>query len=208
MPKPASEQTKNPTEELIRSAIAGDSRATEQLLRVYEPRLQQWARSRLGETLAAAVEVDDLVQEACTNVFRGIEGFAPRADVVKSFEAWLGVILRSVIALAARKTTAKAHTKNLLRLEEDLLTPKRGHSSTPSRGTRRREALKSLSLAVEQLPRTDATVIRAYYFSGHTVKEVALSLGISDQVLNARLQRARAKLRGILKSSSLYFSSR
>jgi len=66
------------TQELLRLAKAGDSRARDALMARFLPRLQRWASGRLPPWARSLFDTSDLVQETLLQTLRGLEGIEVR----------------------------------------------------------------------------------------------------------------------------------
>ena len=65
--------------------------------------------------------------------------------------------------------------------------------STPERS--------NLYFAVRELPQKYRQIVHLYYFEEYSVKEIADIMGLSETAVQTRLQRARQKLKEILKEA-------
>jgi RNA polymerase sigma factor (sigma-70 family) len=65
---------------LLARLRAGDTRAREQLMARYLPRLQRWARGRLPGWARSVAETEDLVQDTLVRTFHHMASFEPAGD--------------------------------------------------------------------------------------------------------------------------------
>ena len=118
--------------------------------------------------------------------------------VVPNFEAWLTLLTRRTVALFVRRAR-----RSLQRLESDIDEDGR----SPSSVQRQKERYERLSTAVASLSDQDREVIVLHYFRKMTLSGIADELGQTRSAVNARLMRARPKLREWLGSTSMNLST-
>jgi RNA polymerase sigma factor for flagellar operon FliA len=70
--------------------------------------------------------------------------------------------------------------------------------------SRRAKMLAVLGTALEQLEREDRVIVQMHFAQGHTVADVARSLGLEQKPLYRRVERLRARLRGLLENAGVH----
>lgn len=196
------------TEELVRSAVAGDRDALEALLRRLGPEVQ--AGLRIGSEWQGLIEAEDVMQVTYFEAFHQIAKFNGNAG---TFGIWLTRIaennLRDAIRLLERDK--RPHP-------EDRLRPPAGQDSvvwlhelvagtgtTPSGQVARGELRETLEREIAKLPATYGTVLRAVDLDEKTVAEVAVQLGRTKGAVYLLRLRAVDCLRKEFGSASNYF---
>jgi RNA polymerase sigma-70 factor (ECF subfamily) len=137
-------------------------------------------------TGAPAADVDDLVQEALLEAWRGRASFRGES----SFLTWvLGIARRR--ALARRRSTARA--EDVLRALRNLDAP------IPADLLREEELIARVRGALEAIEAGYAETLALRYLEGRSVRAIAEALGESEKAVESRLHRAREALRERLK---------
>jgi RNA polymerase sigma-70 factor (ECF subfamily) len=186
-------------EALIVTAAGGDPDAANQLLIEYDERVQSIVTKYAGAWLRQQYPVEDMVQEAQVAVFRGLDTYELRDPVVLHFEAWLALLTRRTVAQFVRRAKG-----SLQRLASDI-DDESGRSASSLQ--RQKERYERLSNAVASLPERDREVVFLHYFRKMTHSEIAEELSLTPEAVNSRLMRARPKLRELLGSTSMNFST-
>ncbi len=188
-------------DDLIRQATKGDFDALEALLRHYQSWMRDLVARKASPELLRYADADEIVQRTMTECFRSIENFRIGHSARTSFEAWLATILRHAIYYFARK-----RRRALLQMASDAIDAVPARSPTPATLERRRERIERLTSAIQQLPELTQKIV-AKSLKGMTHQEIADALGMSKTAVNTRLERARRRLRELLGSTSINFSS-
>ena len=162
--------------DLLDKAKAGDGAAFESLLVPHLPMLFAYGRALCGEYHAAA----DVVQETALIAFRRLEHFFPEAD----FAGWLKAIARRE-ALAARRKAAK-----LTPLVEELIEAAFSDPTPAAVGPQR----EALAKCLELLSGRSRDVIRAHYFDGLKLLDIATAAKVKLNTVKSLLHRARLSL--------------
>ena len=139
---------------------------------------------------------DDLLQQMCCVA----AGHRRPPSEPEACEAWLRGIARNLIRKHWRD--ARRHGRHLpiedaaisSRLAEDL-----DERPLPSEVLARQELKEQLLLAVTALPSADQGLIFAFYFEGRSQAEIAAESSVSVKSVEARLYRARTRLRETLR---------
>lgn len=126
----------------------------------------------------------DLVQQTMLKVARHVRVFEDEA----AFWRWLTVLARTAAVDEARKSQ---------RYFAFIERWWRGRTEEPvdDRADRLEEMLSS---GFEQLEPDERTVLEKKYLEESSVREIALTLGLSEKAVESRLTRARVKLKELL----------
>lgn len=168
----------DPTSEnhLLARAKSGEVQAFEQVLLPYLPMLFAYSRAICGDYHAA----QDVVQETALIAFRNLNHLFPEAD----FAIWLRAIARRQALTARRK---------LLRLSlvAEEAIEKVYQDPAPLSGPYH----DALTACLGALGGRMARVVRAHYFQGCRLDEVARNMGLNTSAVKQLLYRARLRLR-------------
>lgn len=176
-----SKARENEEADLLARARAGDARSFEGLLLPYLPMLFAYGRAICPDFHAA----QDVVQETALVAFRNLGHFFPDAD----FGTWLRAIARRQ-ALAARRKLSRVRLGLEGTLERVFEDP------APEAAAPRRRALAD---CLKTLGDRAGRVIRAHYFEGTALAELAGALGTTAEGVKQLLYRARAGLRDCVR---------
>ena len=189
------------TDELILKVVDGDTGSLELLLRQYH----DWARSQVHSAaspeLLRFADADEITQDAMMRCFRNIATLRFRGTPQAGFEAWLATVLRNAVRRFGRK-----RRQALLQLESEVTDGQEEEAPSPSKVLRRRERYQRLNDAIARLPESTQQMLEKS-MNGWTHQQIAESMGQSKAAVNARLERARHRLRDLLGPTSLNFSS-
>ncbi len=161
---------------LLAAAKAGNPAAFEDVLRPHLPMLFAYARAICGDFHAA----EDVVQETSQIAYRKINYLIPEAD----FAGWLKAIARRQ-ALAARRKLSRASV-----VAEELIE-KVYQDPSPAGLGHRGEALEE---CLRELGGRAAQAVRAHYFEGLKLSELAPRLSMSPAAVRQMLHRVRLVL--------------
>jgi len=167
----------NPDAELLRRAREGDPKAFEDLLGPHLPMLLAYARTVCGDYHLA----QDAVQETALIAFRKLHLYFGEAD----FAAWLKAIARRE-ALAARR-------KRLIPAAETILE-QAFDDPGPEAVAPEREALRRCLEELDARGGRSARVVRAHYFEGTPLAEIARTTATNLNTVKTILHRARLLL--------------
>lgn len=159
-------------------------RAESDLYREFQPRV----RGLLSRVVGSGPDLDDAVQEAFIDVFRGLPRFEGRSN--------LGTWIYRVALRRGWKQASRQEKTRKRQVEDEAVV---NHTSASSAGPRKeleaREMARRLEVALTELPYEFRTVIALSGLEGFTPTEVAETLGIPVGTVHSRLSRARAKLK-------------
>ena len=190
------------SEDLLRSAKAGDAAALGQLLEAYRQYLRLLARVQIGQRLQGKADASDIVQETFLDAHRHFANF--QGDGEPQFLAWLRAILAGSLANLVRRYLGTQGRD--IRLEHDLAQQLDNSSrhldpalaaaiSSPSQQAVRREQGVLLADALALLPEDYREVIILRHMEGCTFPEVARRMDRSVDSVEKLWLRALTKLK-------------
>lgn len=170
-------------------ANRGDQDALDALLMRMRPRLQAWVALRMGPTLKAKLEADDIVQEILMKAAGAIESFEPRGE--HGFHAWLFTIARNQLYEWQRRMSAAKRSGDEELIHSGFFLDETG----PSTWTSRREELDLVLRTLTQLPDRHREIIRLKSIECLSNAEAAQKMGISPKNASVLHVRAMTDLR-------------
>jgi RNA polymerase sigma-70 factor, ECF subfamily len=195
------------TQDLLRRAHAGESRAFDELFTAYRAYLRQFVELRLDPKLRSRVDPSDVVQEAQLEAARRLKGFMEGPPV--PFRLWLRQITQDRLLNLHRRHVATARRaigreqplpeRSSLLLAQQLLAA----GSTPSQQLNRRELSRRLRQGMVQLSESDREILLLRNFEGLSNQEVGHLLGIDPAAASQRHGRAMLRLHKILVAGGL-----
>ena len=167
--------------DLVRSVIAGDDEAFEELVRRHKGAILRTA-ARFARNHA---ELEDLGQEAFLRAYRDLRSF--RGDA--PFGHWLSRIMVRVCYDALRKRRREERDVSLESLAAPVADP------STENGPSAQQARLILDRAMSRLKPEDRMVITLFELEDRTVREVAELTGWSETRVKVRAFRAREALK-------------
>jgi RNA polymerase sigma factor (sigma-70 family) len=189
--------------DIVRDAQRGDRDAMDRLLAMLRPDLERLATG-YADPGRAVESTEDLVQEAWVRAWQNLAQFRGSANDEETramFHAWVGQIVHR-IGLNAKRAwnapTRKPRDGVLMRLstsaESTGLDPG-GVDPTPSARLRADEDARRVREALAGIADdTDREIVRARFFDGISLREVARRAGMSYRVARRRFERAMRTL--------------
>lgn len=192
------------SDELVRKA-AGDSDALAQLL--HECQSEIMYGRRVTSAFQALFGIEDIWQDTCCDICRDIGNLEQLT--VAGFVNWARRIAQNTqtdyerSALAAKRPTPARRLEARSESEsfESLLGAAGVTSTTPSRASHRTELFELVRLAVEALPQSERTILRAHFFDQNEIREIAHVLGLQIGTVYARKDRGLKHLRENLRQA-------
>jgi len=169
--------------ELLEAARRGNREAFSGLVSRHQQMVCALAYSRTGSFAAS----EDVAQETFLAAWRRIT----KADLPENFRAWLCGTVRN---LAARFHRDHASATPLVTDAMDERTP------APSLELAAREEEAFVWSALERLPETYRDPLVLFYRQEQSVREVAATLGLSEEAVRQRLTRGRAMLQDAVRT--------
>jgi RNA polymerase sigma-70 factor, ECF subfamily len=204
---PAEREPREDTDELLRRAGQGDSRALGDLLARHRDRLRLMVQLRLDRRLLGRVDASDVIQEAYLEAALRLPEYLRQPDL--PFFVWLRFLTaQKLLVLHRRHLGAKvrdaARDVSLFQgavpeassaaLAAHLL----GHRTTPSQAAIRAELRARLQDALDRLDALDREVLVLRHFEQLTNGETARVLGIRESAASQRYARALLRLKDVL----------
>ncbi len=194
---------------LLAGAKAGDKAALGRLLKMHGPQVR--ATLDINSKWQSVLEADDVMQVTYLEAFEGIKLFdgGPAA-----FEGWLRRIaqnnLRDAIEFLEREKRPQPQLRvgphagddSIVWLYEFLTAS----GTTPTGKVSRDDCRAILEAEIDLLPEDYARVLRAVYFDGKAVGEVAESMERTKGAVHLLRIRAEERLRRRLGSGSQFLS--
>jgi len=186
--------------DLLARARSGDSAATEELLALIRPWLEQLARSH-GRQFGLHESVSDLVQEAWLRAWQKLDQFQGADDeaaAVGMFRAWLARIVSRLGQNAVRDGAAQQRTPpgKLLRLNDSAapLDPSAAEP-TPSAHAQAAEQARLVHEALARMTDPlDREILAMRFFEGRSLRQIAAHLGINHEAARQRYHTALSRL--------------
>ena len=178
--------------QLVRSAMAGDAAALEQLL----ARSQSVVRRFSNAVCGGQDDSQDAAQEALLKTYRYVRGLRDP----ESFRTWLYRTVRNACLLSRRKRAGEpAHVQSIDPVDSEnndpILLKVRDHGRSPEELAENARLRTQLRDALMKLPQSHRVIVFLREMEGLSTREVAEVIGISEDTVKARLSRARASLR-------------
>ncbi|MBV1856851.1 MAG: sigma-70 family RNA polymerase sigma factor [Nannocystaceae bacterium] len=164
---------------LLDAWALGDERAAQALLTRHFDRLFRFFE------LSAPGAAEDLVQETLLAALEGRDSY--RADA--NFCAFLMGIARNKVLMYWRTRSRRPREVDVGALSLEAL----GASATSV--IARRDAERSLLLALRLIPLADQLLLQMHYWDGLTGPELANALDVPEGTVRSRLRSAKARLR-------------
>ncbi len=186
----------------LRQAKQGDSVAMAKLLVAYHSTIKARATEKMGRTLRARMEPDDVLQETylqATRQMRQFEGKDPHTFLNWVLTILDNRILNATLAMHRQRRDISREVSQASGMAGsscmNLLDQLYRASATPSQVVRRGEAVAVLSSCLAGLSDSHAKVLQLRFLDGNSVEEVALRMNISKPAVVALTGRALKALR-------------
>jgi RNA polymerase sigma-70 factor (ECF subfamily) len=167
---------------LARRAAAGRADAWDELIAVYGERVYNLAFHFAGSAAAA----DDLTQEIFLRLYQNLRSY--RGDV--PLAGWTLRLSRNLCIDHYRRARQE---RRALAVSEEVLAHLPA-SDDPQAEAQRRQQLREVYRALEQMPEDLAEVVLLRDLQGWTLEEIAASLDVPLGTVKSRLHRARLDL--------------
>src|SRR5215468_9366252 len=195
------------TTRLLEQARTGDKGALNALFARHRPRLRRMVDMRLDRRLQARIDASDVIQEACVEVVTRLNEYLSQPPyplflwlrlivgerLLKLHRHHLGTQMRdaglevSIYRGALPEASSAALAAQLL-----------GQHTSPTQAAVRAERMIRLQEALNTLDAMDREVLSLRHFEEMTLKETALSLGITESATAKRYIRALKRLKAML----------
>jgi RNA polymerase sigma-70 factor (ECF subfamily) len=171
-------------EELMHLVYRSDARAFE----VIYDRHADAAFSLAYRMCAQRALAEDVVQEAFLSLWRSRARYDRRRGSVRTWV--LGIVHNRAIDALRRRTVRDRGIVREEGIEERLVAPERTDAEFA-----RREEVREIRDALEQLPDEQSRVIELAYFGGMTHMQIAAMLGMPVGTIKGRMRLGLAKMR-------------
>ncbi|MGI6706360.1 MAG: RNA polymerase sigma factor [Clostridia bacterium] len=172
---------------LVHKALKGDIEAFEELISAYEHRIYNIAYRMMGNPEDAM----DVVQEALLKIYRSLKKFKNQS----SFSTWIYRIVMNTCLdeLRKKKRGFLLFMNDAEGYGEDIVDS--SGDSLPEESYERKERLKSLQKAIQELIPDYKSVIILRDIQGFSYEEIAEILHCPLGTVKSRINRARTELR-------------
>ncbi len=175
---------------LLKGIAKGDKSAFKELYISYQPRLVKFCSRILKNDVALAA---DMADEALIAVWNSAGSFSGKSQP----STWIHSIARFRLIAYLRKS------KEVLLDDDSTALNLVDESPLPEDEIHSSETSAEIIDGLGKLSDKHREVIELVYFKELSVKEVAKTLGISDNTVKTRMFYARNKLKGILSNNDL-----
>jgi RNA polymerase sigma-70 factor (ECF subfamily) len=203
----------NSASELIRKAVAGDSEALVELLRIHGPKARRVLAGRIPRCWQSVLHEDDIMQQTYADAAFGIGRFNSTSE--GAFVNWLGTTatrnLRDALKMleADKRGGQERHRvegtgdqQSYVQLIDMLSSPDRSPSSQGAR----EEAVEKVKAALQQLPEDYRQAVTMYDLEQLPIAQVAAAMGRSEGAVFMLRARALQRLHEILGQTSDYLT--
>jgi RNA polymerase sigma-70 factor, ECF subfamily len=180
---------------LIRAAQSGDSRAFEELVRMYDQSVLRLALN----LLRSPEDANDIYQEAFLRVYKNLHTF--RFDC--SFHTWLYRIVTNLCLDALRKRKVRKEEGTVVETREGILDrmdtiEEERADGNPQRRLLSRELRARIGNVLANLTPRERMVFEMRHYQGMRLRAIGDVLGTSEEAAKNCLFRATQKMRTAL----------
>jgi RNA polymerase sigma-70 factor (ECF subfamily) len=173
---------------MVGRAIAGDRSAFDQLVRDHQGRLRSFLALRLGHRQQALV--DDLAQDSFLIAYQRLQTFEPG----RPFQPWLRGIAWNLMRAQLRRSQAQAQDASVLQDRFDDRVQRR------LEGEAEVDRISLLRRCLEGLQETTVALVRAHYFDGESLEQIACREQRRPSAIGMALMRARRRLAACIQA--------
>lgn len=184
------ENAVNRLDTTVQQALGGDKAALAALFLELRPVLLRAARWQLRGRQPGGRRPSDLAQETCVLALRGFAKF--RGQTGKELRTWLQQILRNAITQALRRSGA---TKRSDQATDPLAAEVRSSAPTTSALVAGRQGFRQIIAAMAKLPERQRQAIYLRLLREHSLTEISITLGESEQAVASLIKRGLSRLR-------------
>jgi RNA polymerase sigma-70 factor (ECF subfamily) len=194
-------------------AAGGDEDAFSALMMENYEVLRGELKWEIAAEQQSSIDLDGVLNEAFFGIWHALRDPQTRFESDADFQALLRQIARNRLL-----DTIKSHNRLKRGGNHSRLSNEQAHSSgslgnlldqlececsSPSTGPKREERFAKLLAAVDNLPDDQQQVLQLHHLLGYELRAIAEQLGLTEDQVRGRLQRAREKLRDELSATSL-----
>lgn len=204
----------DPATDAVHRAIAGDQIALTLLLTTHRRGVRDYVAGKIPVNLRGALDAEDVVQDAYSEVFRHIDGFESRGP--DSFGRWVRTIALRKLRDFIKMRGADKHGGDNVQIHAVpaavgqsvvmLLDLMAGDEKTPSRCAAGIEAIEAVRMALALLPEDYRQAVSLVYLQGLTVKEAASGMNRTERAVHNLCYKAKSRLRELLGTESRFLS--
>lgn len=177
-----------PDADLIAQVLAGQTALFELLMRRYNERVYRAARSIVRDD----VEAEDVMQQAYVSAYTHLRQFKASAR----FSTWLTrIAINEALTRVRRQGRYEPYDDDQPNGEPRMV---QSSADNPERQAFAAELRGLLEWSIDRLPNGMREVFVLREVEGLSTADVAECLGVSEEVVKARLPRGRAQLRRLL----------
>jgi RNA polymerase sigma-70 factor (ECF subfamily) len=177
--------------ELLARVARGDTAAHRALFDRYYARVTAFVRRRVRDEGLC----EEIVSDVFFEIWRGAEAFRGDSPV----HSWIFGIAHFK-ALSARRFHGQLKRSRVTATDDELIQRHADPgAANPEEQLVSREAVRRLSRAIQLLPEGQADVLRLAFLEGRSYQEIADELDISEGNVKTRVNRARARLRTLMR---------
>ncbi len=169
---------------VIKRAAAGDKAAYEQLVDMYKG----YVFAIILNLTRDSFEAENIAQEVFLQVYISLPRYR-----FEGFRTWLGRIATHK-AIDWKRKQQRVQAKERLVAVQDNIPEQQNPDGLDETLIMKEDAVKIRYLC-SQLPDGYRTVVKKYYFSGKSYRQIASEEGIAVKTVETRLYRARQKLK-------------
>ena len=178
---------KNEDVALIQRILVGDETAFESLISKYKQQVHAQALREIGDFQIA----EDIVQETFLQVYQKLDTL----EDPTFFPKWLHVIVHRLCIAWLRKNrlqTQPLEETDISEIETEAYSRYIAEEHARTTAEAQRDLVQKL---LAKLKEGDREVITLHYFEEMTSSEIGTFLGVSENTVKSRLQRARQRLK-------------
>ena len=169
-------------QQLAKLVRGGNEAAFVSLIRRYERVLAGLIRSRIG----SGEQVQDVLQETLVHAWRGL-----RRDTPRDVRPWLLQVARNRC-----RDYFRSPQRRELYVRTETLAPLVNRLGIAQ--SRQHEAVESIVEAMDEVPDSERSALRAFYLDGLSIAEIAARHRCPDGTVKRRLSHGRDRVRAVL----------
>jgi len=185
-------------EELVHSALRGDTAAFRELMRVHRQRMVSLIHRMLGPS----GDVEDVAQEVYLHVHRSLGSFRGEAR----FSTWLYRLTANVVRMHIRRLRSRPRLVSM-GAESEPVFERHDSGPSPAEGAERADRVAALYRRLDELSEKKRDVIVLHDLEGLPAAEIALIVDAPVLTVRTRLFYARKDLYELLAQEPAFAES-
>lgn len=196
-------------EALVSRAVEGEVGALAELLTGQQVWLTEFVATRLDRRLSSRLDVGDIVQEVLVEAAARLPEYLARSPI--PFTGWIKQIaiermtyVHRVHVVAGKRSVRRevsTTSSNGWSSDSAVAFHPKSREKTPSSYVAGKELYGVVAELMKELPDCDQELLRLRFIEQLSAKEIAATLGITDQAVRMRQLRALRQLRELLEES-------